>query len=182
MQGCTLGQWGQISPIVSQLQCHSGVTAYSPLERMQVNNCNIFSCYMSHIPRLCSEENWRKPSASNLWNPGCPALLFLQKNYDFLVTQGQKLGARGQWALLEHGLVKIFAAVGRITRGSRQNFCGFYLISLITSKCWVEAKYSTGSSKIAGCWLIFTGLQLYSAWVFLTQSLLSMKTRWHDPY
>lgn len=88
-----------------------------------------------------------------------PALLFL-------VTQGQKLGARGQWALLQHGLVKIIAAVGRITRGSRQNFCGFYLISLITSKCWVEAKYSTGSSKIAGCWLIFTGLQLYRAWVF----------------
>ena len=164
MQGCTLGQWGQISPSVSQLQCHSGVTAYSPLERMQVNNCNIFSCYMSHIPRLCALRKIEgSPVLRTCEIQGAQHYYFSKKNYDFLVTQGQKLGARGQWAPLEHGLVKIFVAVGRITRGSRQNFCGFYLISLITSKCWVEAKYSTGSSKIAGCWLIFTGLQLYSA-------------------
>ena len=43
------------------------------------------------MSRLCSKKNWREPS---IW--------FVWKIWDFLVARGQKLGAKGHWALLQH--------------------------------------------------------------------------------
>ena len=37
-----------------------------------------------------------------------PSIWFIQKIWDFLVAQEQKLGARGHWDLLEHSPVCIF--------------------------------------------------------------------------
>lgn len=46
------------------------------------------------MPKLCSKEKWRKPSILSLSNPEGPAYDFHEENYDFLVAQEQKQGAR----------------------------------------------------------------------------------------
>ena len=54
------------------------------------------------VPRLCSKENWREPSALNLSKSRVPSIWSVWKIWDFLVARRQKLGAGGHRALLEH--------------------------------------------------------------------------------
>ena len=57
---------------------------------------NAYSCRLK-LPlvgisaRLCSNKNWRKPSALNLWNSGCPAYDFYKKGKLFWLPARKSL-------------------------------------------------------------------------------------------